>query len=69
MEMAVTVGALVAGAGLVGAMSWIERQPRNLLAPRLVPTTPLMFLGAFVALLAAVHLLTIFGLSKPAHPL
>lgn len=63
MEVAITVAALVAGIGLVGASSWLERRPRDLAKPRLLPTTPIMFAGALIALLAAIHLLTIFGVT------
>ncbi len=62
METTVTVAALVVGLGLVGASSWLERRPRDLARPRLLPTTPVMFAGALLSLLAAVHLLTIFGI-------
>jgi len=65
MEMTLTVGALVAGLALMGAMSVLERRPRQNLDPRLVPTTPLMFAGALVAILAAVHLLTVLGVQLP----
>ena len=63
--MTLTVGALVAGLALMGAMSVLERRPRQNLDPRLVPTTPLMFAGALVAILAAVHLLTVLGVQLP----
>jgi len=63
--MTLTVGALVAGLALMGAMSVLERRPRANLDPRLVPTTPLMFAGALVAILAAVHLLTVLGVQLP----
>jgi uncharacterized membrane protein len=65
MEMSLTVAALVAGLALMGAMSLLERRPRQNLNPRLLPTTPFMFAGALVALLAAVHLLTVFGIELP----
>lgn len=65
METTVTCGALVLGIGLVGLASWLERRPRDILRPRLVPTTPLMFAGALVAILAVVHLLTLLGVSQP----
>jgi hypothetical protein len=65
VETAVTVAAIVIGAVLVGLMSWLERRPRTGLSPRLFPTTPLMFAGALIAILALVHLLTILGVSMP----
>ncbi len=65
MELDLTVGALVAGLALTGAMSLIERRPRKSLEPRLLPTTPFMFAGAVIAILAAVHLLTVLGIQLP----
>ncbi|MGE0212547.1 MAG: hypothetical protein AB7S41_12695 [Parvibaculaceae bacterium] len=67
METTVTCSALALGIGLVGLASWLEHRPRDLMRPRLVPTTPLMFLGALVAILAAVHLMTLFGVSRPGQ--
>jgi uncharacterized iron-regulated membrane protein len=61
-EIQITVGALVAGLVLSGAMAWLERRPRDALSPRLVPTTPLLFAGILVALLAAVHLVNLAGI-------
>jgi hypothetical protein len=43
-------------------MVWLERRPRKSLDPNLVPTTLFMFLGAFVSLIAVVHLANLFGL-------
>jgi hypothetical protein len=65
MDMTLTLGALLAGLALMGAMSYVERRPRQNLDARLVPTTPLMFAGALVAILAAVHLLTVLGVQLP----
>ncbi len=65
MEMDLTLAALIAGLALVGAMSYMERRPRKGLDPSLLPTTPFMFAGALVALLAAVHLLTVLGIQLP----
>jgi hypothetical protein len=65
METAVTFVAFTGGIGLVGLASWLERRPRDLTRPPLLPTTPVMFLGATVALLAAIHLLTLYGVSLP----
>jgi len=67
METTVTCGALALGIGLMGLASWLERRPRDLLRPRLVPTTPLMFAGALGAILAVVHLLTLLGVSAPGR--
>jgi hypothetical protein len=61
-ELWLTLGSLVAGLAGVGWMAVLERRPRDLARPpRLVPTTPVMFLSALVAILALVHLLNLFG--------
>jgi hypothetical protein len=60
--MLLTYGGLALGAGLVGVMAWLERRPRKSLNPRMVPTTPLMFLGAFICLVAVVHIVNTFGI-------
>ncbi len=60
--MLFTYGGLALGAGLVAVMAWLERRPRKTLDPKLVPTTPLMFLGAFICLVAVVHIVNTFGI-------
>ena len=65
MEMALTLGALAAGLALMGTMSFLEHRPRDGLNTRLLPTTPFMFAGAVIAILAVVHLLTVFGVQLP----
>ncbi len=60
-ELAITVSALLAGFGLVAGMIVLERRPRTSLNPRLIPTTPIMLLGALVAVLAIVHLVNLYG--------
>ena len=60
--MLFTYGGLAFGAGLVAVMAWLERRPRKSLDPKLVPTTPLMFLGAFICLVAVVHIVNTFGI-------
>ena len=61
-EFWLTIGALVSGFGLVAAMAILERRPRQGLKPRLIPTTPVMFLGAMIGLFALVHLLNLSGI-------
>jgi high-affinity Fe2+/Pb2+ permease len=61
-ETWITLGFLAAGLALVGAMVWLERRPRKSLDPLLVPTTPIMFVGGLVAMLALVHLLNLAGI-------
>ena len=62
LEMALTYGGLALGLGLVAIMTWIERRPRKSLDPRMVPTTPLMFLGVFICLIAVVHIVNTLGI-------
>ena len=62
VEISLTYGGLALGLALVAIMAWIERRPRKSLDPRLLPTTPLMFLGAFICLVAVVHIANTFGI-------
>jgi hypothetical protein len=60
--MLLTYGGLAFGVGLVAVMVWLEKRPRKSLDPKLVPTTPLMFLGAFICLIAVIHIVNTFGI-------
>ena len=62
LELSLTYGGLALGAALVAVMVWIEKRPRKTLEPRLVPTTPLMFVGAFICLVAVVHIVNSLGI-------
>jgi hypothetical protein len=62
VEMSLTYGGLVLGALLVAVMAWLEKRPRKTLSPRLLPTTPLMFLGAFICLIAVIHIVNSYGI-------
>ena len=57
-----TAAGLVLGFGLAAIMAILERRPRKDLNPRLIPTTPVMFLGVLIGLLALVHLLNLTGI-------
>ena len=61
-ELWLTILVLLAGAAIVITMAWLERRPRQSLDPRLVPTTPILLLGAGIGLLALVHLLNLWGI-------
>ena len=61
-ELWLTILALLAGAAIVVTMAWQERRPRQSLAPRLIPTTPVLLLGAGIGLLALIHLLNLWGI-------
>ena len=60
-ESLLTLGFLALGLGLALAMALAERRPRDGLQPRLLPTTPFMFLGVLIAILALVHLVNLAG--------
>jgi hypothetical protein len=62
VEISLTYGGLALGLALVAIMVWLERRPRKSLDPRLVPTTPLMFLGAFICIVAVVHIVNSLGI-------
>ena len=62
IEMSLTYGGLALGLALVAVMVWLERRPRKTLDPKLVPTTPLMFLGAFICLIAVIHIVNSYGI-------
>ena len=59
--------AFFAGLGLAGAMAWLEKHPREDLSTRLIPTTPIMFIGFIIALLAVAHMLSLGGVDLPAR--
>ena len=62
VEMSFTYGGLAFGIALVAIMVWLEKRPRKSLGPRMLPTTPLMFLGIFICLIAVVHIVNTFGI-------
>ena len=61
-ELWLTILALAAGTAIVITMAWLERRPRRSLEPRLIPTTPILLLGAGIGLLALIHLLNLWGI-------
>lgn len=61
-EFAITAVIALACFAVVGTMSWLERRPRDLLKPRLIPTTPILLLAGFIGLLALVHLVNLYGI-------
>jgi len=67
-ELWITLALLLGGAGLTAVMAWLERRPRNSLAPRLLPTTPFLLAGGLIAMLALVHLINLLGLHTGRSP-
>lgn len=63
----VSILALAGGLGLAGAMAWLERRPRDDLMPSMIPTTPVMFAGLIIALVAIAHMLSLAGISLPSR--
>jgi uncharacterized iron-regulated membrane protein len=61
MSLEITIALLVAGLVISGAMIWLERRPRKGLDVRMIPTTPFLMVGVVMALMAAVHLLSLLG--------
>lgn len=61
-ELWITLAIFLGSVAIVGLMVWLERRPRVDLNPRLLPTTPIMMVFAFVGLLALVHLLNLYGI-------
>ena len=52
------------GVLLVVLMCWRESRPRKSMEVSIWPTTPFLLAGAFLAVLAVVHLFTLYGV-KP----
>ena len=67
MELALAITALLFGMGLTGSMVWLQNRPKKQFKVSLVPHTPLMFLGAVIAILAVAYLLTLNGIDLPAR--
>ena len=61
MELSITIGALITGAALVAAMRLREGRARRSLDVPVLPTTPVMFIGIVMIMLAAIHLLGLLG--------
>ncbi|MEE4235552.1 MAG: hypothetical protein V2I51_02405 [Anderseniella sp.] len=64
-ELALTWAALAAGIFLIAVNVWRETRPKQSLDVSIWPTTPFLLAGAFLVILAAVHLLTLYGIEKP----
>jgi len=60
-EIAITWSVFGFSVLLVVLMCWRESRPRKSLEVSIWPTTPFLLAGAFLAVLAAVHLLTLYS--------
>ena len=65
LEQILTFAALAFGIGLTASMVWIEKRPKEELKVSLIPTTPFMFIGALIAIVAVAYLLSIYGIKLP----
>ncbi len=61
LQIWVTFTALGISLFVVGWMVRLERRPRDITRPQLIPTTPVMFLAAMAAMLALIHLVNLLG--------
>lgn len=58
MNLTETFAVFAFGVGLMAVALWHERRPRKKLDTPLVPGRPILFVGALIAVLSGVHLLT-----------
>jgi amino acid transporter len=58
----ITITVLFGSVGIMALMIRAERQPRKSLEPRMIPTTPVIIIFAFIGLLALVHLVNMYGI-------
>ena len=63
----ITIAAFFGGLALAGIMARRERRPRDDMMPPMIPTTPVMFAGFIIALLALAHMLALIGIDLPAR--
>ena len=59
MEMAITILAALAAFGGAGWALWAEKRPIDPLNPRLIPTTPVLFICLVIVIFAAAHMITL----------
>ena len=67
-EFLITLAVFLAAAGIVAYQSWADRRPRKSLEPRLFSGTPIVLIFGFIALLALVHLVNMFGFTTGHRP-
>ena len=60
-QFLITFVVLVAALLVIARMIVLEKRPRKDFNPRLIPTTPVMIISGFVAILALLHLVNLTG--------
>ncbi len=59
MELAITILIALSAFGGAGWALWAEKQPIDPLSPRLIPTTPVLFICLVIVIFAAAHMITL----------
>ncbi len=59
MELAITIAIALSAFGGAGWALWAEKRPIDPLRPRLVPTTPVLFICLVIVIFAAAHMITL----------
>jgi len=65
MEQILGFSALIFGCVLTASMVWLQNRPKTELKVSIIPHTPLMFIGAFTAIVAVAYLLHVYGIELP----
>lgn len=65
MEQIIGFSALIFGCALAATMVWLQNRPKTEFKVSIIPHTPLMFIGAFIAIVAVAYLLSVFGIELP----
>ena len=61
-EFWLTLSVFGLGAAMASLMVWLERRPKQELAPRIFPTTLFLLIGGVLTVFAGIHLLNLIGL-------
>ncbi len=65
MEQIIGFIALLFGIGLAAGMVWLQNRPKTDFKVSLIPHTPLLFVGALIAIVATAYLLSVYGIDLP----